>query len=286
MAKTWREILKEKGHTDEQIKAIETAVGTSSALFDEIIASADQAATAAQARLQEATEKEKKINEFWDQTATPKINAAYSDVAKAQAEAAFYRTQAEEAKKLGFIKADAPGFVDPKANPNPNPNPNPGFVPNANPVPGSPQFMTVEQGMDALAGVSYLLTEHQRLFGEPFPGNLRELTAEASKRGKNAKDIWEEKYNVPKKREELAAAAQKAHDDKIRAEEAEKVRREMADKYGNENTRPQGISMHPRYAGTDAAGKPDKLAWTKQDRGQQLRDRIKEQVAKEQQRVN
>lgn len=278
--KTWKDILKENGQTDAQIAAIEAAVGTSGGLFDEIIKNADAANTAAAARLQEATEKEKKINTFWENEATPKINDAYSKVSTAQAEAAFYRTQAEEAKKLGFLKADAPGYVDPKTNPNPNPNPafNPNTVPGS---PGAPKFMTTTEAMGALTTVSYLMGEHQRLFGEPLP-NLEELMTEAGTRGIKAKEVWEGKYNVKAKRDEIAAAAQKKHDDAIAEAAVTKWKTDNADRMYNENTRPQGISLHPKYAGVDAQGKPDKMAWTNKDRGQQLRDRIKQQVAKEQ----
>jgi hypothetical protein len=280
---SWREAAKAMGWTDEQLKALETANPKAGEIFESVIKEAADAKRAADAKVQEATEKEKKINTFWENDATPKINDAYSKVAAAQAEAAFYRTQAEEAKKLGFVKADAPGYKAPDpANPNPNPNPTPGF--NPNPVPGSPgapKFMTTTEAMGALTTVSYLMSEHQRLFGEPLP-SLEELMNEAQTRGVKAKDVWETKYNVKAKRDEIAAAAQKKHDDAVAEAAVTKWKTDNADKLFNENTRPQGISMHPKYAGVDAQGKPDKLAWTKEDRGQALRDRIKQQVAKEQ----
>ena len=286
---SWKDVLKSKGKTDAEIAEIEKAVGASGAIFDEVISGADQASRDAQTRLAEAAEKERKINEFWDKQATPQINEAFSRVTRAEAEAAFYRTQAEEAKKLGFIPGTAPGF-DPAKVANPNPaNPNPTFNPNANPVPGSPgapQYMTQEQAVAALSGAAFLMTEHQRLFNEPLP-NLGELMQEAGRTGKKATDVWMSKYNVEAKRKELADAAQKAHDDAIRTEAYKKAQQDLADKYGNENSRPQRISARPEYIPKDAAGKPDTLAWTKDDKRTSLRQRIHEQVAKEgTQRVN
>lgn len=275
----WKETLKAKGKTDAEIAEIEKAVGASGALFDEIISGADL-------RLAEATEKETKINKFWNETATPQINETYSKLTNAQAEAAFYRTQAEEAKKAGFLKADAPGFDPAKQNPNPqNPNPqNPTFQPGQNPVPGSPgapQYMTVGQATAALSGAAYLMTEHQRLFNEPLP-DLDALMNEAVSTGKKAKDVWELKYNVAAKRQAIADAAKKAEYDKAFEEGRKKAQTEYAERFGNPETRPQRVSAHPEYIPKDATGKPDKLAWTKENRRADLRQRIHEQVAKEQ----
>lgn len=272
---SWKETLKAKGKTDAEIAEIEKAVGASGAIFDEIISGADL-------RLAEATEKEKKLNTWWENDATKQINETYSKLTNAQAEAAFYRTQAEEAKKAGFIKADAPGFTPPTATTTTTTTPT--FQPGQNPVPGSPgapQYMTVGQATAALSGAAYLITEHQRLFNEPLP-DLDGLMTEAVNTGKKAKDVWETKYNVAAKRQAIAEAAQKAHDDKVRQEERERVTREMADRYGNDGTRPQRTSAHPEYIPKDATGKPDKLAWAKDDRRTNLRQRIHEQVAKEQ----
>lgn len=283
---TWQEILKAKGKTDAEIQQIAAAVGTSGALFDEIIANAASQTTAAESKLAEATQKENKINQFWKDEATPQINDAFSKVSQAQAEAAFYRTQAEEAKKLGFIAKDAPGFTpnpNPNPSPNPNPNPTPTFTPGANPVPGSPgapQYMTTAQASAALAGAAYLMTEHQRLFGEPLP-DLEALMTEANKTGTKARDVWEKKYNVEAKRTEIAAAAQKAHDDKVAKDAVDKYIQDNGSRQGNENTRGMRTSTHPEYIPKDTSGKPDKMAWTDPLRGQKLRERMHEQAARD-----
>ena len=277
---TWKDILKQKGQTDEQIKAIETAVGTSGALFDQIMSDAQAANDRAATVLAEAQQKEKTVNEFWEKTATPKINEAYSAQTKAEAEAAFYRTQAEEAKKVGFLPANAPGYVAPVVNPNPN-NPNPTFQPGTSGSPTAPQYMTQAEAYNALIGVAELMSEHQALFNEPLR-NFGELTQEAQKTGSKAKDVWAKKYNVEGKRQEIAAAAQKAHDDKIVEETRQKVTKEMADRYGSETTRPMRPSLASQYVPKDATGRPDKLAWADPKRKDNFREQIHQQVAKEQ----
>jgi hypothetical protein len=278
----WQEVLKAQGQTDEQIKAIETTLGANGNLFDSVIVAADRANQEAQRTLAAAAEKETKINKFWNEDATPQINDAFSKVAQTAAERDFYKRQAEEAKKFGFVAADAPGYVAP----NPGaPGGAPAFIPGSNPVPGSPgapKFMTHEEAALAIANTQFIVNEHMRLFGEPLPGEaMRELMVEAGNSRTQARQVWESKYKVPEKRAEITAAAAKKQADEIRADERAKVQKEFADRYGNENTRPMVQSRFPKYAGREQSGGPDKLAWSRPDAKANFKQRIHEQVAKE-----
>lgn len=282
--KTWKEILKENGQTDEQIKAIETTLGTSGALFDSIITGAEAKNAEAARTLQQATEKETKINEFWNKTATPQINEAFSKVATLEAQAAFYKTQADKAKESGFIPSDAPGYTPPA---NPNPAATPGFVPNANPVPGSPQYVTAEQAASYSANAMYISNEHLRLFGKPLSGDeIVGLLTEANTTKTKAVDVWRNKFKVPERIQELAATDAKAHEDKIRTDERDKVTREYHEKYGNDETRPRVASHFPKYAERTTAGAPDRKAWAKPDAKEKFKQKIHEQVRKETGSVN
>lgn len=278
---TWRELLKAKGLTDEQIKAIETTAGPAIAEFDSLITTAETKNAEAARLVAEATEKTTKLNQWWNEDATKQINEAFSKATTAEAQAEFYRKQAESAKANGFIPADAPGYKPPVAAADPA---NPGtFVPGANPVPGSPRYMTGPEVANAVSNTFYISNEHQRLFGEPLPGEaLQQLMQEAGEQRTTAMKLWESKYKVPEKRAEISANAQKTHDDKIAKDTEDRVRREYAEKYGNPETRPMVTSRFPKYAQDGAqGGKTDKLAWARPNAKENFKQKIHEQVAKE-----
>ena len=278
---TLRDKLKALGKTEEEISQILTTLGGNTQLFEQIITTAASESTAAAAKLADAQERERKLNEFWTNDATPQINDAFSQKAQAEARAKFYETQVEEARKAGFLPAAAPAGNPANPNPaNPNPaNPNP-VQPNANPVPGSPAFMTIEQATAALSEMSYLQAEHFRLFSEPL--DIGPIMQEASQtRGGKARDVWMKKYNVEGKRKEIADAAQKKHDDAIREETTKKVTQEITSRFANENTRTMVPSRFPQFARDEKTGAPDKQAWTRPNRREDLRNRMHEQATRE-----
>lgn len=275
--KNWKTVLKEAGQTDQQIADIEKTLGTSGALFDTLIANADAANTEAAAKLAQVTEKTTKLNNWWENDATKQINEAFGKATTAQAEAAYYRTQAEKAKEAGFLPKDAPGYVAPKAG-----EPEAGFKPGQNPVPGSPQYMTADQVIGMQATSMYIMGEHQRLFGTPLPGDeVIALLNEAGTTKQKAVDVWRSKYKVTEKIAELSAADQKKHDDAIRTEEREKTTRAFHEQYGNPETRPMQASRFPKYAQQGATGGPDRLAWSRTGAKEAFKQKIHEQVAKE-----
>lgn len=278
MLKSIEQILKESGQTDEQITAILATLGPAKNIFETTLRTAEET-------LATATKKETEINRFWNEEAAPQINQAFSEKATAEAQASFYRTQAEEARKNGFIAKDAPGYTPP-ANPNPNPNPAPGptVVANKNEVPGSPAYMTVDQGARAISEAAFLLTEHQRLFNEPLP-DLSELMESAGQSRRKARDIWSEKYKVSERRATLEAEKKAAERATMEKEITAKVAKDFAEKYGHDGTRPMAPSRYPNYARDEKTGAPDKLAWTRADKKERLRKRIYDQVAKDQGRT-
>lgn|SRR5208337_194098 len=289
MVKGLRDILKESGQTDEQIASVIATLGPATALFETTLQAADRQSTEATARLTEATAKETSINKFWNEQATPEINEAFTrataaETARAAAEAERDQLRAS-ARKYGFLADETPAEKTARETREAaaNGGRQPVIVPGTNVVPGSPGAapgFKESDIIDAIATSSYLMTEHQRLFGEPLP-DLRTIINDAGKSKRKAEDVWSEKYAVPKKREELATAAKLKERETIAAEERVKIQKEFSDKYGNEHTAPLRPSRFPSYAKDEKTGAPDKMAWTRPDRKEKLRDRIYQQVAKE-----
>lgn len=287
MAKGLRDILKEAGQTDEQIAGVIATLGPATALFETTLQAADRQAAEAATRLAEATAKETSINKFWNEQATPEINEAFTrataaETARAAAEAERDQLRAS-ARKYGFLAEETPEEKTAREARERNGGRQPVIVAGTNVVPGSPgaaEGFKEADIINAIATSSYLMTEHQRLFGEPLP-DLRELISAAGQSKRKTEQVWEEKYNVPKKREELAAAAKAKERETIAEEERTKIRKEFADKYGSEHTAPLRPSRFPTYAKDEKTGAPDKMAWTRPDKRERLRNRIYQQVAQE-----
>jgi len=262
------DILKAAGLDETKIKEIETEATAEAA---RIKAEADAALAAAQ------TERAG-LKEWWEKEATPELNKIASERDAAAAEAAFYRTQAESAKKDGFIPKEAPGFQPPT---DPNATPRDGqtgrFVAGKNEVPGSPQYLTADLAMQALTTTAELMGEHQYLFGEPLR-NFSELTAEAQRqsglgRRVTAREVWEQKYKVADRRQAMEAAAKKTAEDAIRKDERERVEREYAERGGsNPNLRSGETSSFATIARAERASK-DVPVWQRPTNERRKADR-------------
>lgn len=94
-------------------------------------------------------------------------------------------------------------------------------------------FLTVEQGNRFASDILLLQSklnriqnEHFRVYGQPLPAD-EDLVAHFMKTGEDPEAYWRTKYNIDGKRAELAAQAQTAYEDKIRAEERAKVMAEI-----------------------------------------------------------
>jgi len=108
------------------------------------------------------------------------------------------------------------------------------FVAGRNIVPGSPQYMTREEGFRALSNTQWVVTEHMRLHnGAPPPDDLETLSNEAVSQRMPLRDYAAKKYGFAEKREAIKAAEQKKHDDAIRTEVEAKVNKDWAEKVGN-----------------------------------------------------
>jgi hypothetical protein len=267
---TVEEILKATGWTDEEVKALDAKkLGG----FTQILSTAQQA--------QEKAEFEHRAQATqYDETIAPALDKWANDSARLQAEVAFYKTQAEQAKAGGFIPTAAPGT--PVAAPELARNPAGQFVAGANPVPGSPQYMTREEGFRALSNTQWVLAEYMRLNnGAVPPDDIETLANEAVAQRLPLRDYAAKKYDFNAKREAIKAGEQKKHDDAIRTEEAARVNKEWAEKVGNNpNLRTAEVS---RFATIDKAVKdgtrPDPLKMTREQRHEATRKQIQTEMA-------
>jgi len=152
---TIQEALAQSGFTSDEIAALDAK---KLAAFGSVLTNAEQKESAAKDAVakaeadlaaakaaQEAAELAGRANrEFYDGTIVPSLNgweaqeqALKQEVTNAKALAAFYETQAKEAKSAGFIAADAPTFT-PAAVVVPAKGPDGRFVAGGGGTPGSP----------------------------------------------------------------------------------------------------------------------------------------------------
>ena len=264
-------LKQQSGLSDDELKAMEAVaghvkfVGMLQKLMGENKAALDAKDAAEKTRL----DFEKRYQDEF----VPEMRRVTQDAVRATGEAARMKAQLERAKEYGIVPDD---------NPNPNPNPaapNPSDPPRA---PGSPDpnLMTrddfgrfSQQQSNVLITLNDLNAEHFKLFGSPL-GNTQELVDEVQKqrtlgnKSYSLKQAWETKFDVAKKRGEIAAAErQKEIDTAVAA-----ARKEDREKNGsNPNVRSGVPSRFSTYKPADAAGEPWKGPHSAQQRNKPWR---------------
>jgi hypothetical protein len=242
MATTVEDVLRESGFTDEEIKALSPKAITA---FSGVLSTADRERQEAQAARDAAELAQRSNVDFYEQKIVPSLTAweeekqrIDNDRARASAEAAFYRTQAEEAKKAGFIPGEAPGFDANKFVP-----PNPGaqardgngrYVAGApGGTPGSPQFFDVnkvyERAGDAVGVLTDIQWEHQRLFGQPMPISPTELIRQADAVKLDPKTYAARTFNWDSRRQQMQQEEEKKKAEKIAAEAVAPLEQKLRD---------------------------------------------------------
>lgn len=323
---TVAEILKQSGLTDEQINALDAKViaGFNTALItaeqerkaatESATKAEEERKTAAEAVAKAAEEREKaeierrSNRDFYDSTIAPALNGWEDERKKiegervrAAAEAAFYKTQAEQAKAGGFIASDSPQFtftvpagIDP-------PRDNGGrYVANApGSTPGSPTL--VDDVRTAFSDSTWAMQEHQRLYGTFLPDDVTIIAKEAEFRKLPFRDYVAQKYNYAGRRDEMRRKAQEEHDNGVRAEqqktfdaqladerkkatdELEKARKEWAERAGS-NPDVRGAlpsQMETVQRAVKAGDRPDPLKLNPQERHRMTRQQINERITEQ-----
>src|SRR5277367_5096961 len=252
---TVHEVLKASGMTDEQITALDAKVMGG---FTTILSTAEQAREAAELAQRKTTATiQEEINPALDKWAT--------ESATLTAERDYYKTLAEKAKEGGFVPGAAP-FAPAAATTR---DPGGRFVPNANPVPGSPQYMTKAEGFTAVTSATWYISEYMRLHnGAPPPDDITVIAREADEQKIPFKAYVEKKYDFQAKREKIRADERKKEIDAATAAAVAENDKKWAEKIGtNPNIRAAETS---RFSEINKAvadkSRPDPLTLTKEQR--------------------
>lgn len=267
---TVEEILRQTGMTEEQIKTLDQKVVTG---FTQILSSADQLKE--QAELAQRAQRQQYENEI-----APALDSWANDKAKLEAEAAFYRAQAEAGKAGGFIPSDAPGFKPQEQGRDGEGR----YVAGQNTVPGSPQFMQeIRTGLsNGVSNIGWAMQEYSRLNeGKFLPDSFDDLAREADQVKLPFRDFVAKKYDFNAKRQAMET---KERDTEINAKVEERYKereRELAEKFGNNpNMRVAEVS---RFTTLDKAVKegarPDPLSMSREQRHAATSRAIQTEVA-------
>lgn len=269
---TVAEILKASGMSDTEIAAIDARVLTS---VTTVLTTAQQDREAAELA-------QRAQREMWDQKVAPALDAWGNEKVSLEAERNFYKTQAEGAKAAGFLPKDVPGYVAPA-----NVDPNAGrgndgrYVAGSGAVPGSPTYMTKQEGMSAVANATWFVSEHMRLHGAPPPDDIETLAVEAERNHLPFRDYVSKKYSFQAKKDEIIANRQKERDDKLIAETNAARDKMWAEKVGNNpNVRTGTESQFTNLkAGVDSKALKDPLSMSKGERHAQTSQLIQKEIA-------
>jgi len=227
-----QDVLRESGFTDEQIAQLD---GRAITAFSGVLTQAEQ--TRAQAEL------ERQANiDFYENRIVPSLTTwdeekqrIENEKARVAAEAAFYRTQAEQARSAGFIPTDAPTF---QASPQQRDTGGRYVAGAPGSTPGSPTFFDVnkvyDRAGDAISTIADIDWRYRQLFdGKPLPVSPSELIKAADARRLDPKIYADQVYGFTKREAELAEQRQKEHDDKIRKEAATDRDKYWAERVGS-----------------------------------------------------
>jgi type II secretory pathway pseudopilin PulG len=310
---TVAEILKASGMDDAAIAALDAKV---LAGFNGVLTSAEESAKKAEEErvaakaAQDAAELAQRANkEFYEGTIVPSLNGwetqeqtLKADLANQKALAAFYETQAKEAKASGFIAADAPGFT-PTTPVVPARGEGGKFVAGGGGTPGSPTFKMEDIDNRLGNGLDngfWAVQEYQRLSGGQFlPDSVSKLAEEASFNKLPFKDYVARKYDFSGKaaaiqakadadmRAKIAAEAVAPYEEKLKAKDAEwqkkleEKAKEISERGGNNpDVRRAAISQYPEIKKAVEEGtRKDPLSMTKEERQVSMRRDIQNSIA-------
>lgn len=231
MAKKAEEILKAQGLSDADITAM--APMLTDARYRAAIENSYNS-------VESERDQWKARNDDWEQLQEKNLatlKAAEEETIRARREAADKAELLRIAKDFGYLNDDDARKKQEEIDAQKRQGTQGGFDPN------DPKFQdfsgrfAVGQGR-AMAMYTDIANQHQRLFGEPLDGFEKlydEFLALSPQQRQNTtmKDVWEKKFNVQAKRDEMTAKRQADHD----AEVARKAVEDYAIKYGtNPNT--------------------------------------------------
>lgn len=263
---TTQELLKSAGWTEADITAFDA---TKMKGIETVFATAEQNRQAAELAQRSATE-------MFENQITPALNKWGNDETNLKAERDYYKAQAEGAVAGGFVAAVAPFKAAESRDPGGR------FMPNANPVPGSPDFKAFEgQVVGAMGTLADVQWKYRKLFGEEMPDSPTSLGSEAAAQKLSFADYAARKYDFAGKEAAKQAADLKAREDAIRKDEREAVERKFAEQGGlNPDVRQAQVSRYAEIRKAVADGsRPDPLKMTREQRHAQTAAAIRQETA-------
>jgi hypothetical protein len=241
---TYAEMLKANGATEAEIAVLDTPIGRKA--FD-----AQQAALAEADRLRVVAETDRTNMQNWyEKEALPAFSKIESDAQAAKANearaVALIKERAktdeslrEVAKNMGWDVAT--GERTPPATP-----------PGTPPTFDEKKYFTRDEILTiaraegkAIATMGRIIQEHERLFPNQPVVDWESLREQADSSKKTLEQVWMEKFNVAKARDDKAAAARQAEIDTAVAAQLKVKEAELISRLGNPETRPLAASNSP-----------------------------------------
>jgi hypothetical protein len=240
-------LKQQSGYTDEELKNFESIMGN--AKFTSMLIKLQSAVSTAESARAKAEQDRLDWENNYQEKVLPELRTVTQDSLTAKGEAARLKAQLEQARQYGIVpdEPDAAAQVDPpRASGSPDPN---AFT--------REDFARFSQAQStAVTALNDLNAEHFKLYGSPLP-NSQELVDETVRQRKlghtnfTLRNAWEQKFDVPKKREEIAAAAEQK---KIDAAVSEALKSDREKHGANPNTRSGQPSRFATYKASDAGG--------------------------------
>lgn len=205
-------LKQESGMTDDELKAMEAVAGVGK--FKAFLVKAVAANTQAQADKTAAEQARVDLENRYQNEFIPEMRKVTQDSLRAQSEAAAAKAALDKAREYGIVPEAPPPATPPEVR-----------------APGSPDPAAQEKQFRdwsaaqsrAIITLNDLSAEHFKLFKEPL-ANSQELVDLVQRehtlghRDFTLKTAWEQKFNVPAKRQEIQKAdEQKRIDDAVAA---------------------------------------------------------------------
>jgi len=268
---TVEEVLKASGLDDAAIAALDAKA---KAGFTQILSTATQEREAAELE-------RRKVADTFEKEINPALAKWGNESASLTAERDYYKTLADKAKEAGFAPAAEP-FKAPASNPGRGDDGK--FVAGApGATPGSPTYMTKEEGYRAVTSAQWFISEYMRLNnGAPPPDDMESLAVQAQSERIPFRDFVAKKYDFAGKREAIKAADQKKHDDAIRKEESDRVTKEFTERMasGNPMIRQSETSKFSEIRkGVEEGKRPNPITQTREQRRQSTSRAIQHDIA-------
>ncbi len=266
---TVEETLLSSGWTAEEIKALDAKKLQG---FSQIVSTANE--TLAKAELAQRAQAQTYENEI-----APALDKWANDKAAYDTKIAAYDAALKSAKEGGFT---VPPILENTPPPTTARTADGRFVTGANQVPGSPDFVKLKEDIGgAFSFAADTQWKYRTLYGREMPDSPTQIIREATAQRMNPVEYAAKKYDFAAKEAQIKADEAKKFEDKIRAEERDKVTKEWTEKTGsNPMVRQAEVSRFSQVAQAVKKGeRKDTTLMNPEERRQYTREQIHKEMA-------